>query len=145
MAKKLVPINYTSRDFDSIKGDLIEHAKRYYPDTFRDFNEASFGSLMLDTVAYVGDILSFYLDYQANESFLDTSVEYDNVVRLARQMGYKFKGAPSSFGTATFYIILPADPVGGIQNKYAPTLLQGSELGTCAGNVFTLVENVDFH
>jgi hypothetical protein len=144
MAKKLVPIRYTSRDFASIKEDLVEHAKRYYPDTFKDFNEASFGSLMLDTVAYVGDVLSFYVDYQANESFLDTSVEYDNVVRLARQMGYRFKGAPSSFGTATFYIIVPSDVVGGIQDKYAPTLLQGSEFATGAGNVFTLVESVDF-
>ena len=57
--KKSIPIKYTSRDFDSIKNDLIEHAKRYYADTYKDFSEASFGSLMLDTVAYVGDILSF--------------------------------------------------------------------------------------
>ena len=53
-----------SRDFASIKNDLVEYAKKYYPDTFKDFNEASFGSLMLDTVAYVGDILSYYLDHQ---------------------------------------------------------------------------------
>ena len=79
--KKKVPIKYTSRDFDTIKQDLVNYAKRYYPDTFRDFSEASFGALMIDTVAYVGDILSFYLDYQVNESFLDTSIEYNNVVR----------------------------------------------------------------
>ena len=67
--KKKIPINYTSRDFESIKNDLVQHAKKYYPDTYRDFNEAGFGSLMLDTVAYIGDILSFYLDYQANGKF----------------------------------------------------------------------------
>ena len=61
------PINYSNRDFTSIKNDLVEYAKRYYPDTYKDFNAASFGSLMLDTVAYVGDMLSFYLDYQAND------------------------------------------------------------------------------
>ena len=71
--KKNVPINYTSRDFATIKQDLVDHAKRYYPDTFQDFNEAGFGALMLDTVSYVGDILSFYVDYQANESFVDTA------------------------------------------------------------------------
>ncbi len=64
MSKEKKPIKYTSRDFDSIKRDLVEYAKRYYPDTFRDFNEASFGSLMLDTVAYVGDVLSFLLGLQ---------------------------------------------------------------------------------
>ena len=62
MQKKQVPIKYTSRDFNSIKQDLVNYAKRYYPNSFKDFNKASFGALMLDTVAYVGDILSFYLD-----------------------------------------------------------------------------------
>ena len=87
------PINYTSRDFNSIKQDLVNYAKRYYPTTFKDFNEASFGSLMLDMVSYIGDQLSFYTDYQANESFLDTAMEYDNVVRLAKQLGYKTPGS----------------------------------------------------
>ena len=64
--KKL--IKYTSKDFNSIKSDLVDHAKRYYPNSYNDFREGSFGSLMFDSVAYVGDILSFYLDYQVNES-----------------------------------------------------------------------------
>ena len=71
MAKR-PPIKYTNREFDSIKEDLIEYAKRYYPNSFQDFNQGSFGALMLDTVAYVGDVLSFYLDYQANEQFSST-------------------------------------------------------------------------
>ena len=53
MSKKIVPIDYTSRDFDSIRKSLIEHAKRYYPTTYKDFNKAGFGSLMIDTVSYV--------------------------------------------------------------------------------------------
>ena len=88
MANKKTPINYTSRDFSSIKQDLINYAKRSYSETYKDFNQSSFGSLMLDTVSYVGDILSFYLDYQVNESFLDTAAEYSNVSRLSRQYGY---------------------------------------------------------
>ena len=53
--KKILPINYTNREYESIRDDLLEIAERYYPDTFQDFSEASFGSLMLDAVAYVGD------------------------------------------------------------------------------------------
>ena len=64
MATKKTTTNYTARDFDSIKLELVKHAKRYYPDTYKDFSEASFGSLVLDSVAYVGDMLSFYLDKQ---------------------------------------------------------------------------------
>ena len=56
--KKL--IKYTSREFSTIKQDLVDYAKRYYPDIYKDFSEASFGSLMLDTVAYVGDSLTVY-------------------------------------------------------------------------------------
>ena len=52
------------------------------------------------------------LDYQVNESFLDTAVEYDNVRRLARQYGYKFTGRPAAFGFATFYVIVPANSSG---------------------------------
>ena len=73
MPKKNIPIDYLARDFQSIKDALVEHAKKYYPDTYKDFSEVGFGSLMLDTVAYVGDNLSFYLDYTANETFLDTA------------------------------------------------------------------------
>ena len=107
MPKKLQPINYTSREFDSIRRDLENYAKRYYPNTYKDFNEASFGSLMLDAVSYVGDVLSFYLDYQANESFLDSAIEYNNVIRLAKQFGFKISPSPSSYGILTFYIEVP--------------------------------------
>ena len=143
--KKIVPINYTSRDFDSIKRDLIDYAKRYYPDTYRDFNEASFGALMVDTVSYVGDILSFYLDYQANESFLDTAIEYDNVVRLTRQLGYNFRGAPVSTGLVTFYIVVPSSASGiGPDRSYLPILKTGSKFATPGGIMFTLSGDVDF-
>ena len=47
----LPPINYTNRDFASIKNDLENFAKRYYPDTQRDFSEASFGAMMIDMIA----------------------------------------------------------------------------------------------
>ena len=91
MAKRKTPIDYTSRDFDSIKESLVDYAKRYYPEVYQDFNEASFGSLMLDMVSYVGDVMSFYVDYQANESFLSTAIEKKNVINLSRQMGYKYQ------------------------------------------------------
>ena len=101
-SKKL--IKYTDREFNSIKQNLVEYTKRYYPDIFKDFSEASFGSLMLDTVAYVGDMLSFYVDYQANESFIDTAVEYDNVLRLGEQVGYKPSLRASSSGVLSLFM-----------------------------------------
>ena len=144
--KKLYPtINYTSRDFNSIKSDLVNYAKRYYPNTFRDFNEAGFGALMLDTVSYVGDILSYYVDYSANETFLNTAIEYDNVLKLGRQMGFRFTGNPSSSGIATFYIIVPASITGmGPDTNYIPILKRGTSLTSDAGAMFILNEDVVF-
>ena len=102
--KKKIPIKYTSRDFESIKQDLIDYARRYYSDSFRDFSEASFGSLMVDSVAYIGDILSFYLDYQVNEGFLDTATDFNNIVRIGQQMGYKFRGSAAASGLCAFIV-----------------------------------------
>lgn len=143
MAKKKIPISYTDRDFNSIKNSLVEHARRYYPDTYKDFNEASFGSLMLDTVAYVGDVLSFYLDYQANESFLETAIEKENIINLSRNMGYRYSDAVTSYGECDFYVTIPA--VNGAPDlDYAPVLKAGSELSSENGGRYTLIEDVDF-
>tara|TARA_R100001443_G_scaffold117425_1_gene142433 strand:+ start:4785 stop:6578 length:1794 start_codon:yes stop_codon:yes gene_type:complete len=143
MAKR--PINYTSRDFDSIKQDLVNYAERYYPTTFKDFTEASFGSLMMDMVAYVGDQLSFYADFQANESFLDSAITYENVNRLSNTLGYKTPGAAKSTGLASFYIIVPADPNSrGPDLDYFPILQRGSLISSKNGSAFTLIEPVDF-
>ena len=142
---KNVSIKYTSRDFESIKEDLIEHAKRYYPNSYRDFSAASFGSLMFDTVAYVGDILSYYLDYHVNESFIDTSLEFDNVRKHARAMGYKFSGVPSSFGTVSLFILCPSNSDGTAPDlNYLPILKAGSVFSTDSGATFILTEDVDF-
>ena len=142
--KQLKVINYAGRDFNSIRNNLIDYVKRYYPDSFKDFNSAGFGSLVLDTVAYVGDVLSFYADYQLNESFLDTANEYDNVVKIARQLGYKYADAFSSVGEAQFFISVPASTAGAPDENYIPTLQANSTFTTTGGQNFTLVEDVNF-
>ncbi len=145
MSKKKFPIDYTGRDFDSIKRNLVNHAKRYYPDTFRDFNEASFGSLFLDSVSYIGDMLSFYLDYQANESFLETAQEKRNVISIARTLGYNYSNSITSYGICEFYIVVPVSAYGNAPNLYyAPVLKAGSTFSSRNGGMYTLMEDVDF-
>ena len=145
MSKKLTPVKYTDRDFESIKASILDHARRYYPNSQRDFNEASFGTMMIDAVSYIGDVLSFYLDYQTNETFLDTATEFDNVVKLARQAGYKFKENYASSGVVSLFIIIPRVTSGtGPDYDYAPTLKAGSLLKSVGDVVFTLIDDVDF-
>ena len=126
MAKR--PINYTSRDFESIKNDLENYAKRYYPTTFKDFSEAS-----------------FYADFQTNETFLDSAIRYDSVVRLAESLGYKNQGAGSARGTVSFYMLVPVAANSRAPDlNYFPILQKGAILSGDNGSTFTLVEDVNF-
>lgn len=143
--KKQVPIKYTARDFESIKKELVEYSKRYYPDTFSDFNKSSFGSLILDTVSYAGDVLSFYLDYQFNESMLNTAIEFDNILKISKQLGYKFSPVSTAYGFVTLFISVPAVETGiGPDTNYLPILKKGTTFSSTGGQVFTLVTDVDF-
>ena len=143
--KKILPINYTHREFTSIREDLLQIAERLYPENFQDFSEGSVGSLLIDTVAYVGDQLSFYLDYNVNESFLDTSYQYSNILRHGRALGYKNPGRPSTYGTVALYIQIPATPNSiGPDTAYLPVLKRGSRFTSTNGLSFVLTENVDF-
>ncbi len=146
MAKgKNIPIKYTSRDFDSIKEELVKYAKRYYPNSYNDFTKASFGSMMFDMVAYVGDSLSYYVDYQANESFLDTSVEFANLRKHARSLGFSYSGVPVSYGIASFFVLIPANVDGTAPDTaYIPTLKKGATISSKNGVSFILLEDVDF-
>jgi len=144
--KKIVPIDYTHREFTSIRADLMEIAERFYPDNFRDFSEASFGSLMLDAVAYVGDQLSFYLDYNVNETFLDTAYQYNNVLRHGRILGYKDPGRASTYGKVGLYVLVPSSVSAiGPDTNYIPVLKRGSRFNSQNGLGFVLTENVDFN
>jgi len=66
-------IKYLNKDFTQLKDSLMEFAKTYYPSTYRDFSETSPGMMFIEMAAYVGDVLSYYIDYQFKESMLVNS------------------------------------------------------------------------
>tara|TARA_R100001015_G_C4632206_1_gene195481 strand:- start:607 stop:2400 length:1794 start_codon:yes stop_codon:yes gene_type:complete len=145
MAKKKIAIKYTARDFNSIKQSLVDYAKRYYPETYQDFNDASFGSLMLDTVSYVGDVLSYFVDYQANESFLETAFERQNIIRLSRQLGYNYENISTAAGEIQVYALIPANEIGlGPDPTYYPIIREGSTFSNKEGKNFILTEDIRF-
>ena len=142
---KKTPIKYTSRDFASIKEDILNHAKRYYPDQWKDFSKSTINALLVDSVSYVGDVLSYYVDYQANESFLETALEFKNIRKHARALGYKFAGNPNSYGTVTVFCLIPANSDGTAPDfAYMPTLKKGSTFNASAGGLYTLTEDIRF-
>ena len=142
---KIVPIDYTHREYTSIRQDLMELAERLYPDTFKDWSEASFGAIMIDAAAYIGDQLSFYLDYNINESFLDTAYQYSNIVRHGRILGYKLEGPASTYGKVAMFVLVPASSAGlGPDTRYIPVVKSQTTFTSESGLGYVLTENVDF-
>jgi len=144
-SNKSVPIKYTSREFSEIRNDLLEIVERFYPDKFQDWSEGSFGSLMIDSVAYVADQLSFYLDYNVNESFLDTAYQYGNITRHGKALGYKPRARSSAFGKVALFVLIPASATGlGPDQLYTPVLQRGTTFTSKNNISYILTQNVDF-
>ena len=70
-----INVKYNGRDFATLRKNLIDFAKEYYPNTYNDFNEASPGMMFLESAAYVGDVMSFYTDLSFKESLLPFAEE----------------------------------------------------------------------
>lgn len=135
-------INYTSRDFLGVKGELITFIQRYYPDILQDFSDASIGSLFLDLMASSVDILSFHTDRVFNETQLEYAQQRKSLLSLARTYGLKVPGKRPSISLVDFTVTVPtlADT---FDVSYCPTLRQGSQVQG-GGQTFEVVDDVDF-
>ena len=75
-------VSYTNKDFKSLKNDLKRYMVTHFSDNMVDFSDASMGGMLVDLGAYVGDVLTYYLDHQFNENNIETAVERTNLERL---------------------------------------------------------------
>jgi hypothetical protein len=97
VTKNYIPqIDYVSRDYTAILSDLTAIAKQFNP-TWAVSDPADIGVALLETFAYLGDILSFYTDRMASEGFLGTASQRASVLQIAAMLGYT--PTPSSAAT----------------------------------------------
>ena len=101
-------IRYTDRDFNTIRNQLIQYSKTYFPQTYNDFTETSTGMLFMEMAAYVGDVLSFYLDNQIQETFIQKARQTQNLFSLAYSMGYVPKVTSVASTFIDYYQQVPA-------------------------------------
>jgi hypothetical protein len=108
-------ITYTSRDFNSFRNDLINYSRTYFPDTYTDFSPDSTGMLFIEMASYIGDVLSFYLDNQIQETFIQYARQESNLFDLAYMLGYRPKVTTAAAATITLYQQIPStiDPATG--------------------------------
>lgn len=151
--KKFTPkykeVSYLSKNFSDFRENLIEFAKSYYPNTYKDFNEASPGMMFIEMAAYVGDVMSFYIDNQFKENLLAYAQERRNVIAISQAFGYKPRLSAPANVEAIIYQMVPAL---GSTNNYDPDsrfflkVLPNSTFSstTTPSQEFRSTEEVDF-
>lgn len=96
----MATFDYTSRDYLSIRQDLVNRAARLLPEW--NGNDASeFANVFVDLWAYMGDVLHFYVDRAASETFLETATQRESIIAIANLLDYIPASYRSARGTAT--------------------------------------------
>jgi hypothetical protein len=95
-------IDYTSRDFAALKADLINLIKERTNTTWDPTDYSDLGHVLVETFAYMGDIMSHYLDRIANETTIDTAIQRKTLLSFARLYDYVISGPTPSIVNVTF-------------------------------------------
>ena len=144
-----VDIKYLNKDFSSFKTDLIEYARAYYPTVYNDFTQPSPGSMFIEMASYVGDVLSFYLDNQLQETFLQYAKQKNNLYTLAYMLGYRPKVTSAAIVNLDVYQQVPSITSGlntSPDFSYAMTIAQGMQIKSNIDSsvLFFAPQKVDF-
>jgi hypothetical protein len=142
-------INYINKDFAEYRNTLINYSQTYFPTTYTDFTETSPGMMFIEQAAYVGDVLSFYLDNQVQETYLQYARQDDNLYDLAYMYGYKPKATGLATTLVDFFQQVPSKLSGSAyvpDFDYALYVNQNTVVSTTAGSPtsFTTDEPIDF-
>jgi hypothetical protein len=140
-------IKYINKDFNEFRASLIDYAKTYFPTTYNDFSPASPGMMFMEMAAYVGDVLSFYLDNQVQENYLQFARQSNNLFELAYMFGYKPNVTGVANTTIDFYQKVPSKLSGSTyipDFDYALFVNQNSTVATTEGTSFLISDPVDF-
>jgi len=101
----MAQIDYTSRDFDSLKSDLIALIGARTSSTGYTWNPTDYsdlGNVLVEAFAYMGDVMSHYLDRVANETTVDTAVQLSTLLNFANLVDYKPSGPTPAAINITF-------------------------------------------
>jgi hypothetical protein len=95
-------IDYTSRDFAALKADLVDLIKERTNTTWDPTDYSDLGNVLVETFAYMGDIMSHYLDRIANETTIDTAIQRKTLLSFAKLYDYVLSGPTPATVNVTF-------------------------------------------
>jgi len=140
-------VKYLNKDFSQLRNNLIEFAKQYYPNTHQDFNESSPGMMFIEMAAYVGDVMSYYVDSQFKESLMGYSEELRTLYSMAQTFGYKPRlSAPSSVELEVFQLVPAKGSGNNVEPDYDYTLNipAGAKVESTNGTTFRTIQDCNF-
>ena len=134
-------VKYLNRDFSDIRAKLIEFSKTYFPNTYNDFSPTSPGMMFMEQAAYVGDVMSFYLDNQLQETFTQFARQTNNLYELAYMFGYKPKTTGAAQAVIELFQQVPSKLSG---TTYVPDMDYALTIGENSTIASSLNTNVNF-
>ena len=142
-------IQYLNKDFTELRASLINYARTYFPTTYNDFSPSSPGMMFMEMAAYVGDVMSFYLDNQIQETYLQYARQTNNLYELAYMFSYKPNVTQVATVNVDFYQQIPASGSAGSQSpdfNYSLFIPANTTVtSTASGSVSFIIEDpVDF-
>ena len=142
-------INYINKDFTSYRNQLVNYSQTYFPTTYTDFSPTSPGMMFIEQAAYVGDVLSFYLDNQIQENYLQYARQTNNLYDMAYMYGYKPRVTGLATVTVDLYQQVPAKLINGVAEPdydYAVIINANTQITTTSGTpqTFIIEDSVNF-
>lgn len=135
-------ISYGVRDFQSIRNELLNYVKTYYPDLINDFNDASIFSVFLDLNAAVADNLHYHIDRSLQETVLQYAQQKSSIYNIAKTYGLKIPGQKPSITLCDFSITVPVNGRNA-DTSYMGVIERGAQVFG-AGVVFETINDIDF-
>ncbi len=90
--------DYTSKDFDGLKASMLDYAAQVFPE-WQSRSEGDFGVVLVELMAYMGDVLSYYTDRVQDEAYLSTATQRQSVLQIASLLGYLPSNGTPATGT----------------------------------------------
>lgn len=142
-------INYLNKDFNQFRENLINFAKTYYKNTYNDFSEGDPGMMFIEMSSYVGDVLSYFNDYNLTQALLNHTTDNEIIIDIAQSFGYKPKPSYPARTKIDLYQLVPSVINNGTTTPnwdYSLIINAGLEVSSVndGSNIFRTLDSINF-
>ena len=83
--------DFKSYDYETLRKSMVDYISTYHPENFNDYINSSEFVALIDLIAFMGQSISFRVDFNARENYLDTATRRESILRLAKLINYRPK------------------------------------------------------